>query len=182
MWKLGGNMTKEEFISGLRTALTGEIPDNEVFTNIRFYEDYITDKCKTEDAMIVINQLGDPRLIAKTIIETYQISHGPLYNNVKSNRTYQDADTRDWSSSDSSNNGYDDYDNTEENRQSDNYRFLFGGRLTWYQKAIIISILAIVVVVLIIIGGFIMKFLFTIGIPLLFFYLIYLLIFGNRRL
>lgn len=175
-------MTKEEFLNGLRTALTGEIPDNEVYTNIRFYEDYIKDKCRTEEEPAVISQLGDPRLIAKTIIETYQISHGPLYNNVKSNRTYQDADTRDWDASDNRDNRYENYNNAEQGRQTGNYSFQFGGKLTWYQKAFLISILVIIAIILLIVGGFIMRVLFTIGIPLLLFYLVYLFIFGNRRL
>ncbi|MDF2802146.1 MAG: hypothetical protein K0S61_2049 [Anaerocolumna sp.] len=175
-------MTKEEFLSGLRTALTGEIPDNEVNTNIRFYEDYIKDKCRVEEELDVLSQLGDPRLIAKTIIETYQISHGPLYNNVKSNRTYQDADTREWNGTDNIEEEYNSYGNTNPNNTSSNFNFRVGGRLTWYQKALLILILAIVVIVLVIIGGFIMKALFTIGIPLLLIYLGYTFIFGNKRL
>ncbi len=175
-------MTKEEFLNGLRTALTGEIPDNEVYTNIRFYEDYIRDKCRTEEEFDVISQLGDPRLIAKTIIETYQISHGPLYNNVKSNRTYQDADTRDWNGTDNGDQEYHDYEDRNQSNNGNNYKFQIAGRLTWVQKALLILILITVFVVLIIIGGFIMKLLFTIGIPLLLIYLGYTLIFGNKRL
>lgn len=175
-------MTKEEFVNGLRTALTGEIPDNEVYTNIRFYEDYIKDKCRTEEEVEVISQLGDPRLIAKTIIETYQISHGPLYNNIKSNQTYQDADTRDWNGADNRNQEYDNYSNMNQSNTGSNYKFQLTGRLTWVQKALLILILVIIFVVLIIIGGFIMKLLFTLGIPLLLIYLGYTFIFGNKRL
>lgn len=174
-------MTKEEFINGLRTALTGEIPDNEVYTNIRFYEDYINDKCKMEDEVAVFSQLGDPRLIAKTIIEAYQISHGPLYNNVKSNQTYQDADTRDWDVNEDRNSDYNNYDNTDQKKGNGNYGFRIGGNLTWYQKALLIIIILIVLTVIFVVGGFIIQLFFTVGLPMLMLYLVYKLIFRNRR-
>lgn len=174
-------MTKEEFLNGLRTALAGEIPDSEVYNNIRFYEDYIRDKSISEREDDVVSQLGDPRLIAKTIIEAYQISHGPLYNNARSNRVYQDADTSDWDSSDGRNNTYQDYENNR-NGSGSNYTFHVGGKLTWYQKVVLISILILIFVILIIVGGFIVKIFFTVGVPILLIYLVYRLIFGNRRL
>ncbi|MFV0343922.1 MAG: HAAS signaling domain-containing protein [Anaerocolumna sp.] len=175
-------MTKEEFIDGLRTALMGEIPDSEVYTNIKFYEDYIRDKSKTEGEDNTLAQLGDPRLIAKTIIETYQISHGPIYNNVKSNISYQDADTNDWNKSDNLNHNYDDFDRRGQNNSNSRFNINIGVNLTWYQKVLLILILCFTFIVLLIIGGVVLQLFISIGIPILLVYLGYRLIFGNRRL
>ncbi|MCI8401965.1 MAG: hypothetical protein HFI38_07760 [Lachnospiraceae bacterium] len=66
-------MTRHEFTGHLREALSGEIPDAVVEENVRYYNGYITDELKKgrseED---IFAELGDPRLIAKTIMETWQ--------------------------------------------------------------------------------------------------------------
>lgn len=65
------NMTKQEFIDRLRAALNGRIPTAKVSDTINYYEDYINTeirKGRSEDE--VLASLGDPRLIAKTIIQT----------------------------------------------------------------------------------------------------------------
>ena len=66
-------MNRHEFIGGLREALAGEIPDSVVEENVRFYNRYIDEELekgrREED---VFAELGEPRLIAKTIAETWQ--------------------------------------------------------------------------------------------------------------
>lgn len=64
-------MNKQEFIDRLRAALNGNVSPTLVMENVNYYEDYINTeirKGRTEEA--VLQSLGDPRLIAKTIIET----------------------------------------------------------------------------------------------------------------
>lgn len=64
-------MTREEFLTELRLALQGNIPQAKVNENLRYYENYIIEesrKGRTEEQ--VICDLGNPRLIAKTIIDT----------------------------------------------------------------------------------------------------------------
>ncbi|MEG1847375.1 MAG: DUF1700 domain-containing protein [Lachnospiraceae bacterium] len=68
-------MKREEFIEKLRTALSGEVNYNLINDNVTYYEDYIAmemQKGKTEEQ--VLQELGDPRLLAKTIIETNKIA------------------------------------------------------------------------------------------------------------
>lgn len=63
-------MTKAEFLDGLRQALSGKVHYSVVNENVRYYEDYIDMQMKkgmTEEA--VLEGLGDPRLIARTIVE-----------------------------------------------------------------------------------------------------------------
>lgn len=64
-------MRKEEFLQTLRRALTGDVPPGVVEENIRYYEGYIVEevrKGRTEEE--VIAEIGDPRLIARTIEDT----------------------------------------------------------------------------------------------------------------
>lgn len=65
-------MSKQEFIDRLRAALSGRVNSGLVTENVNYYEDYINTeirKGRTEEE--VLKSLGDPRLIAKTIIEMY---------------------------------------------------------------------------------------------------------------
>lgn len=64
-------MNKHEFIDGLRAALNGRIPAPQVEDTVNYYQDYINmemRKGRTEED--VLQSLGDPRLIARTIIQT----------------------------------------------------------------------------------------------------------------
>ncbi|GLB32153.1 hypothetical protein LAD12857_40760 [Lacrimispora amygdalina] len=63
-------MSRQEFLQRLRDTLTGEVSGSVVEENIRYYEEYIRGevlKGSSEEA--VTEAIGDPRLIAKTIIE-----------------------------------------------------------------------------------------------------------------
>jgi len=64
-------MTKEEFIKELRSALSGEVNQNVLNENIRYYDQYLSQeqqKGRTIDE--IVEEIGNPRLIARTIIDT----------------------------------------------------------------------------------------------------------------
>lgn len=64
-------MRKQEFIDKLRIALNGRVSPSLVMENVRFYEDYINTEIQKGSAEEeVLASLGDPRLIARTIIDT----------------------------------------------------------------------------------------------------------------
>lgn len=64
-------MNKQEFLEKLRVSLNGKVPAGVVTENLNFYEDYInTEIRKGKSEEEVLNSLGDPRLIARTIVET----------------------------------------------------------------------------------------------------------------
>lgn len=64
-------MNKQEFIDRLRAALVGRILPNLVQEHVNYYEDYINTQIRMgRSEQEVLGTLGDPRLIAKTIIET----------------------------------------------------------------------------------------------------------------
>ncbi len=63
-------MDRNEFIEKLQRTLAGGLSSAQVAENVRYYQDYIASeirKGQTEEE--VLSQLGDPRLLAKSIIE-----------------------------------------------------------------------------------------------------------------
>lgn len=65
-------MSKEEFLYELEKALSGEMDVMEIQKNLQFYSGYIEEekrKGKTEEE--IIESLGSPRLIAKSILASY---------------------------------------------------------------------------------------------------------------
>lgn len=89
-------MTEQDFLNILETSLSGELPSHEVRSNIQYYKDYIDTKKRVKSEAEVLEDLGDPRLIAKTIIDTYQLSHpSKRYENINTssrNSQYQDGE------------------------------------------------------------------------------------------
>lgn len=72
--RIGAKVKKQEFIDNLQKALVGNISPGAVSENIYYYENYINVQMQsgsTEEE--IMESLGDPRLIAKTIIETQQV-------------------------------------------------------------------------------------------------------------
>ena len=64
-------MTKELFIDSLRRALYGKIDDRTLADHMRYYENYILQEIASgRSEQEVLEELGDPRLIAKTILDT----------------------------------------------------------------------------------------------------------------
>lgn len=66
-------MSKQEFLDELRRMLNRELEAAEVADHIRYYSEYIENAMrqgKTEEQ--VISELGDPRMIARTILDVDQ--------------------------------------------------------------------------------------------------------------
>ncbi len=64
-------MEKQEFLDKLRLALTGKVATEVVNDTINYYEEYINGEVRMgQDMEDVMSSLGDPRLIARTIVET----------------------------------------------------------------------------------------------------------------
>ena len=64
-------MNKGIFLERLRVSLSGKVSAAVVEENVAYYEDYINTQMRmgnSEEA--VLNTLGDPRLLAKTIVMT----------------------------------------------------------------------------------------------------------------
>lgn len=63
-------MDRNEFVSTLRGILTGEVPASVVEENVRYYDSYISQEIANgKSEREVLENLGDPRLIARTILD-----------------------------------------------------------------------------------------------------------------
>lgn len=89
-------MGKSEFLSILRGQMTGRIPSGEVNSQIDYYNSYIDSQiAKGISEEKAIEELGDPRLIAKTLIEsTNRAAEAAGYDGPyrKSTDSYDDSD------------------------------------------------------------------------------------------
>lgn len=63
-------MTRQEFLDALRRALNRDLSAEEVEENIAYYDSYISSQVREgQEEAQVIARLGDPRLIARTILQ-----------------------------------------------------------------------------------------------------------------
>lgn len=87
-------MDRKEFLEGLRSYLEPEMSAEEIRENINYYERYITEEVikgrREED---VVQELGDPWIIAKTITDmkensaNYERSHENAYEETEDRRS-----------------------------------------------------------------------------------------------
>mgnify|MGYP004509132783 FL=1 len=124
-------MNKTEFLQQLREALATDLSSRTVEENIRYYSQYISDeerKGRTEEE--ILNELGDPWLIAKTIINTGVPEEKNAYDSSENN-DYQGYGRRS------------DYDGIKVYRVD-----------TWWKKALlIVGVIAVIGLILSLITG-----------------------------
>lgn len=73
-------MTKYEFSDKLRRALQGRLNASAVESNVKYYEEYIDSQIRQGKSEVeVLDSLGDPRLIARTIIDTSSPDKASVY-------------------------------------------------------------------------------------------------------
>ena len=62
-------MSKQEFLDSLRRSLSGNLEYGRVEEHLRYYSEYIENRIRQgETEEEVMSSLGDPRLIAKTLV------------------------------------------------------------------------------------------------------------------
>jgi len=129
-------MTRQEFLEGLRTALQGEVSAAVLQENLRYYDDYIAAEVGNGRAESeVIDEIGDPRLIARTIMDTSS-GDGTVFG------TYEDNDS--------------DYrqERSGQSQRSSGSNIRYYDFSKWYVKLAAIAILVLLVImILAIIGG-----------------------------
>lgn len=80
-------MDRAEFIEKLQRALAGGLNSSQVAENVTYYQEYIDSEIrKGRSEADVMAQLGDPRLLAKSIIEANKHAG----TNYGSNREYDE--------------------------------------------------------------------------------------------
>ena len=64
-------MDKNEFLDILRSQLSGQMPEGQINTHIQYYRNYIEERMQSGNSESeVMRELGDPRLIARTLLDT----------------------------------------------------------------------------------------------------------------
>lgn len=160
-------MTRQEFLHELRIALQGEVSQRAVDEHIRYYENYIieeTRKGKSEEE--VIAQLGNPRLIAKTLIDTTE-----QFGYTRGEKYYSESYSQETKGSEK---GF--HANYSDNSGWD-VRF---GKLklnSWYGKLIMILLAILIIVV----AAHVVAFLLPVIVIIVMVLLIVSLILGTRR-
>lgn len=130
-------MDKEEFLAALRLQLSGELQEGQIAAHIRYYEDYICQEVrKGQSQQEVIEKLGDPRLIAKTLIDT-----NPLAGRDACYEEYSSEGTGEHPSY----NSYDSAGYQEGNGKAKRYKL---DLTTWYGKIIVIIAAALILILI----------------------------------
>ncbi len=63
-------MSKEEFLRELEEALAGDVPEAVIRDNVSYYGSYLSQEmAKGRSVEEIVNEIGEPFIIAKTIIE-----------------------------------------------------------------------------------------------------------------
>lgn len=115
-------MNRSEFLETLRSQLTGQMHEGKVAAHVRYYEDYIQSQVRGgRSEQEVLAELGDPRLIARTLLDTDPDTGQENYEEYS---TYSDGDV---------------------DRQQSAGKHVHVWRFdTWYSKALGILILLII--------------------------------------
>ena len=132
-------MSRYEFIETLRSVLNRSLTPSQVTDHVNYYEEYIRNRVAAgENERAVLASLGDPRLIARTILETWQSKDTDLeYHGEVQQETYEEDGSRSFHQDDSR--GF---------RQDDGSFFGMNGKVyrldKWYLKLIPIALILLV--------------------------------------
>lgn len=150
-------MTKNEFISKLRSALSEELAAKKVQENLNYYSEYITDEARRgRSETEVIDELGDPWAIAKNIITSEEMKG-------ETNETYS----------------YEPRYGSEQRGETSRGKVHLFQMSWWKMLLLIIGIVGVLLVVFTVIGG-IFSLLMPVLLPILVIWLV-IRAFGNRR-
>ena len=130
-------MDKKEFLDILYEQLSGQMPGGTIAAHVQYYRDYIEEeqhKGRTEGD--ILNELGDPRLIARTLLDTEGASANPQTTGSYST-TYDDTAS-----------GYDGGSRTSSDRGRVKQHSFHLDLTTWYGKLAVILIAIVVVILL----------------------------------
>ena len=135
-------MSKTEFLDILYNQLSGQMPEGSVAAHVQYYRNYIEDeqqKGRTETD--ILNDLGDPRLIARTLLDT-EVGAGNPQNGSTDSAIYNEADS-----------DYNEYDSSDSARGHVKKHSFKLDLSTWYGKVAVILIAAVVLLLLVTILG-----------------------------
>lgn len=143
-------MSRREFLETLRGQLSGQMAQGKAAAHVRYYEDYIQSQVRSGRIEAdVLAELGDPRLIARTLIDTDD-----------GTEVYDESGYAEESY------GSDDYAGNSTRNAAGKTKSFKLDLSTWYGKAIVIAIAVIIVILLATVLVAVAPFVITFGIVL----------------
>lgn len=156
-------MKKNDFLVELRRALEAELPHEELMNHLAFYEEFIEkEMAQGKSEKEVLDSLGNPRLIAKTIIDTYKLGKGPFAKETNGAHNHFYDESEDNMSG---------RRNQEDTEQGNVFHYIVS-RIPWYYKVAGAFALIIILFIFICIGGILLSLALKIGLPLLLLWLL----------
>ena len=155
-------MTKKEFLQILRDSLDGEIPERDIQSNLHYYDEYIKTQAMSSSEEDVIARLGNPQMIAKSIVEAFKASGQPFIRTEHRNTSREEQ--------------YSAYEE-EKPRHKKTYHINLP---SWIVTIVSILIVCIVLYVFFWIGGIVLRLFIRLGVPLFCIYLVYRVIKNMR--
>lgn len=96
-------MNREDFLNRMQETLEGEVPNSVIQSNLQYYRAYLTEEMrKGRSEQDILEELGDPRLIARTIMDSQDAAEGHYGQHVyeeagnvyeETERTYEESDS-----------------------------------------------------------------------------------------
>ena len=131
-------MNKKEFLDILYEQLSGQMPEGNVAAHVQYYRNYIEEeqrKGRSEDD--ILNELGDPHLIARTLLDTEAAASGNPQTTEYYSESYNDHSS-----------GYNRYANSDSGQRKVRQHSFHLDLTTWYGKLAVILIAAVVIILL----------------------------------
>ena len=132
------SVNKKEFLDILYEQLSGQMPEGNVAAHVQYYRNYIEEeqrKGRSEDD--ILNELGDPHLIARTLLDTEAAASG----NPQTTEYYSES----YNGHSSGYNGYENFDSGHGKVKQHSFHL---DLTTWYGKLAVILIAAVVIILL----------------------------------
>ena len=132
------SVNKKEFLDILYEQLSGQMLEGNVAAHVQYYRNYIEEeqrKGRSEDD--ILNELGDPHLIARTLLDTEAAASG----NPQTTEYYSES----YNGHSSGYNGYENFDSGHGKVKQHSFHL---DLTTWYGKLAVILIAAVVIILL----------------------------------
>ena len=164
-------MDKQEFITVLSDALKGEVPADVIWENLEYYKRYLREEeAKGRGEQAILAELGDPRLIAKTIIDACpQSAQNQGFESYEGyeERGYSEPRTED---------GY-----TGKGSYEERSKFRYIDLSKWYWRLAGILLLVVVMWVVFTVVGGIFSLILRFAWPLILLWIVYIFIRNSRQ-
>ena len=172
-------MSKEEFLRELEEALAGDVPEAVIRDNVSYYGSYLSQEmAKGRSVEEIVSEIGEPFIIAKTIIEHCEASGACGENGGY--RSYQESYQDSYQDSGRCQSSYGNSGQGNGQGRSPFSGMHYIDLNKWYWKLLAIVILFMVVSVVFRVIGGIFVLLIRFSVPLMLFFLVYWVIKNMR--